>query len=129
MTLISMLVNKLLNLIGLKDLAATNVERSTQILFIILALISVIGGCYMIVKKRPMRNKYAEYTPESVAKASLLLGVSDILIGIFNVFVGVLRLDTVPNIIIYIGSALFLVLGSVVSVMATKKLEKKAGAH
>lgn len=123
MTLISLLINKLLNLIGLKELAA--VESSSVILFIIFTLISVIGGCYLIIKKHPIRNRYAEYTPESVAKASLMLGISDILVGVFNIFVGVLKLDTMPNIIIYVGSAFFLALSSVISVMATKKLEKK----
>ena len=125
MTLIALLVDKLLRLVGLNALA--EVESSTVVLFIILAAIELINGLFIIIKKRPIRKKkYSEYTPESVRKASFLLGITDILVCIFDIFVGVLKFDTVPNMVIYVGSAVSLVVSTVISVIATRKLEKKA---
>lgn len=91
MTLINILTDKFLTLIGQGDIAAT--RSSSHILFGIFAIVLVVAGLMTIANRHPVLSKYKGYTKESVANASTLLGVCDIILGLVDVVIGVLTVS------------------------------------
>lgn len=126
MTLITLLVNKFLTLVGATDVAST--PSSTVTLFAILAIASTVTGLLTIANRRPVLSKYDKYTDESVKNASTLLGIGDLVLAVLHVVIGVLTLETVPVMIVSIAAGIVFAAFVATNTMANRKLVKKAAA-
>lgn len=122
MTLISALVNKFLVSVGAADVAAT--ESSSVTFFVFFAITMIVSGILTIVKKRPVIGKYESYTPASVARAALPLGIGEIVLGILDIIIGVIRLDRLPVVLIGAAAAAALAAFIVIETLGNKKLVK-----
>lgn len=125
MTLISTLVNKFMILIGLSD---EELLKSNSIdLFAVLALIMFVIGIMTIVRNRPVTNSYNKYTTESLLKAAKLIGLSNIVLGVFDIVVGVIKMEWVNWIVLTVLAVVILVIYGVMVAKIEKIVVKKDG--
>ncbi len=124
MTLVTLIVNKFLTLLGATEVAST--ASSTVSLFAILAIASTVTGMMTIANRRPVLSKYKKYTDESLENASLLLGLSDLALAVLHVIIGVLTLEAVPTVIVSVAAGAVLAAFIVIDTLANKKLVKKS---
>ena len=125
MTLISTLVNKFMILIGLSD---EELLKSNSIdLFAVLALIMFVIGIMTIVRNRPVTNSYNKYTTESLLKAAKLIGLSNIVLGVFDIVVGVIKMEWVNWIVLTVLAVVILVIYGVLVAKVEKIVVKKDG--
>lgn len=119
------LISKLINTVfGAPDAAISGSPDSTRFLFMILSGLLIAEGILMIVTRKPMFHSLNAYTEQSVEKAVTLLGAGDIILACFNLTVGVLDMNTVPGLVIYVSAGSFMAMYLAVMTVFYGKLEK-----
>ena len=121
MSLISKLIN---SVFGAPDMAISGGPDSTRFLFMILSGLLIAEGILMIVTRRPLFHTLNAYTEQSVKNAVNLLGAGDIILACFNLAVGVLDMNTVPNLFIYVSAGSLMAMYLIVMTLFYGKLEK-----
>ena len=121
MSLISKLIN---SVFGAPDMAISGGPDSTRFLFMILSGLLIAEGILMIVTRRPLFHTLNAYTEQSVKNAVNLLSAGDIILACFNLAVGVLDMNTVPNLFIYVSAGSLMAMYLIVMTLFYGKLEK-----
>lgn len=119
------LISKLINTVfGAPDMAVSGGPDSTRFLFMILSGLLIAEGILMIVTRRPLFHTLNAYTEQSVKNAVNLLGAGDIILACFNLTVGVLDMNSVPNLFIYVSAGSLMAMYLIVMTVFYGKLEK-----
>ena len=128
MSILSTIVNAITNAIHTPSEAVQFSGSASRILFAGLAVYLVVIGILGIVKHRPYGNKYEKYTELSVNAASHVLGVSNILLGLLTVTIGVVDLDLLPHVVLYVIAGVLLAAYVAAMTVFFSKLKKKDAA-